>query len=490
MLKRSLVAFVVSLLWASSAFAQRDAIDLSRAVVHNSPADVASWTISSRVETLTMSPEGAREPGLAMYFNSRSTWPNYTPPGWDGPIQYTIWAGVNIGGTWHVSGIIQMWRERVATGAPLLTFGPGCTVNNFACNWVYDGRWGTMAGYQPRAGEAMIFFATAGNARGITAVTSVRQRTNVVMVNLPANDTGVFNFPVNQTDLLIDLGASGLWTLLDTTTSTQVNAGNPNHMAVGDIDGNRIDEVVADFGTGVGVWIRWNGAGWTRLHNSATSGLTMGDLDANGRSDVILNFPGGGIWAFLNGSTWGQIHSLNAVKMLVADIDGGGGDLILEFAGLGVWARRHTGAWFQVHQMNPTAMTAGDYDASGRDDVAFAFPGAGVWMFRNGTSWLQVNSLSAVRLTTGNLDGNFYKELLIDFGAGYGVWAFRNMGAWVQIHSNTSEQLLLTDLDGNGLDEVVVDFGAGAGVWILANSSQWINAYYVSPEWILAGNFN
>lgn len=489
MLIRSFIACVLSIVFVSPAFAQRDAIDLSQAVVVNSPPDVASWRISSRVESMLMSPEGAAEPGIMMHFQSRATWPNYTPPGWDGPIQYTIWAGVFINGRWHVSGFIQMWRERPATGAPILTIGPGCTVNNFACNWAYDGRWGAMAGYQPRAGEAMIFFATAGNARGVNTVTSVRERTNVVLVNLPANDSQFWNFPLNQTDLLIDLGSGGLWTLLDAASTAQINGTNPTYIATGDVDGNGIDEVTADFG-GAGIWTRWNAGSWTRIHPNPSSGLIMGDLDGNGRSEIIISFPGAGVWAVFNGSTWGQIHSLNPTKMLVADIDGGGGDLLLEFPGYGFWVRRNTGTWFQVHNIGATAISAGDYDGNGRADLVFAFPGAGVWMLRNGTTWLRIHSVDAVRLASGSLDGNSTKDLVIDFGPGNGLWVFRDMGIWAQIHSATSEQVLLADLDGNNLDDIVIDFGPGAGVYVLANSSQWILAYGSSPEFMVSGSLN
>jgi hypothetical protein len=40
----------------------------------------------------------------------------------------------------------------------------------------------------------MGFFVTAGNARGVGEVTSVRERSNVVFVSLPAGDVGDFDF--------------------------------------------------------------------------------------------------------------------------------------------------------------------------------------------------------------------------------------------------------------------------------------------------------
>ncbi|HEY3886260.1 MAG TPA: hypothetical protein VGL62_13675 [Vicinamibacterales bacterium] len=162
--------------------AASDMMNLGSAQVYNSPGDIASWAVTGKITQLAMSPSS----GLTFQFTTSGSWPDYTPPGWDGPLQYTVWAVVNINGTWYTSGFIQMWRDRGSTGGPILT--------NFANNWAYDARWGPMQGYQPHAGEQMGFFLSAGNARGEGGVTSVRERTNVVVVSLPAGDSGIFNF--------------------------------------------------------------------------------------------------------------------------------------------------------------------------------------------------------------------------------------------------------------------------------------------------------
>lgn len=159
-----------------------DMMSLNLAAVYNSPSDVASWAVTTHITRLEMSP-GA---GPMLTFSGQQTWPDYLPAGWSGPLQYTVWAVVNVNGQWNTSGFIQMWRDRVGTGAPILA--------EFALNWAYDFRWGPMAGYHPHAGEQMGFFVTAGNARGEFGVTSVRERSNVVVVPLPAGDSGVFTF--------------------------------------------------------------------------------------------------------------------------------------------------------------------------------------------------------------------------------------------------------------------------------------------------------
>ena len=167
--------------------APNDAINLGTAAVYNSPPDIASWPATATITRLTMSSSA----GLSFEFSHSNRWPDVIPPGFTGPLQYTVWAVVNVGGRWNTSGFIQMWRGRPSTGAPIIA--------EFARNWAYDSRWGPMNGYQPRVGEQMGFFLSAGNARGQTDVSSVRERTNVVMVSLPAGDNGSFTFALGRT---------------------------------------------------------------------------------------------------------------------------------------------------------------------------------------------------------------------------------------------------------------------------------------------------
>ena len=162
-----------------------DQMDLNQATVYNSPADAASWPITTKITRLQMM---GCNGGIALTFDAQNTWPDYTPPGWDGPLQYTLWAVVNVNGRWAMSGYIQFWRGRENTGAPILPLNCG-----FPVNWAYDSRWGPMNGYAPRVGERMGFFVTAGDARNVGSVTSLRERSNVVVVDLPA-DSGVYSW--------------------------------------------------------------------------------------------------------------------------------------------------------------------------------------------------------------------------------------------------------------------------------------------------------
>src|SRR5450759_1145309 len=87
-------------LGSASARAQgvpRDAIDLSKAAVYNSPLDIASWPVTTAITRLDMQPQ-APNYGLSFTFSAQNTWPDYVPPGWTGGLQYTVWAVVKVNG--------------------------------------------------------------------------------------------------------------------------------------------------------------------------------------------------------------------------------------------------------------------------------------------------------------------------------------------------------------------------------------------------------
>ncbi len=210
-----------------------DALDFSAAVVYSSPADIATWPITTSLDRLVMRP--GSDAGLSFAFAANQTWPDYTPPGWDGPIQYTVWAGVFVDGRWHIAGFIQMWRTRPSTGAPILSQWR---------DWAYDAnRWGPMVDYRPKAGDRMLFFLSAGNARRGSAgaegdVTSVRERSNAVIVELPAGDAGEFTFDESGrvsvpgaavTTPVTATGTQPVTTSVPTSGGAPVTAGTATH---------------------------------------------------------------------------------------------------------------------------------------------------------------------------------------------------------------------------------------------------------------------
>jgi hypothetical protein len=152
--------------------APNDAINMNSVIIHNSPTDVPSWRVTTSISRLDLMPSGAH-----VVFDKQSSWPEVTPPGWAGGIQYTLWIVLNINGQWHASGCIEYWRSLYENGGP---------VSDYAMNWYFDPiRWAPMTGHQPAPGEQVGFLVTAGDQRN-NGPNSVRERSNVVMVSFPS----------------------------------------------------------------------------------------------------------------------------------------------------------------------------------------------------------------------------------------------------------------------------------------------------------------
>ena len=162
----------------------QDAIDLRQVTVTGGNAvDVANWPVTTRIRVLDF-----RADGLFVDFDKKEgpgRWPDVTPAGWDGPIQYTMWMVVNIGGRWYTSGGVEYWHGLARQGGP---------PSRFTSNWYYSPEvWGLLATHQPAVGEQVGFFVTAGDQRA-KDVRGVTERSNVVMVSFPSDAGGYYPF--------------------------------------------------------------------------------------------------------------------------------------------------------------------------------------------------------------------------------------------------------------------------------------------------------
>ncbi len=176
MMKNILSALVLVGFVAAPVRAQ---IPVDQVKVVNSP-NVLSWPVTTTITRLEL-----RSTGVHAEFTKQNDWPNVTPPGWQGPLQYTLWLFLNIGGDWYASGIIQFWRGLDVNGGDV-------TANNqIALNWVYDDRWGPMVKHQPAVGERVGFMVSAGNARGQDDHV-VAERSNIVEIGFPATAGTVY----------------------------------------------------------------------------------------------------------------------------------------------------------------------------------------------------------------------------------------------------------------------------------------------------------
>lgn len=132
-------------------------------IVGESP-DVRAWAETTRLTRVSLSAEG-----VALDFEAKARWPDVTSPGWDGPLQYTLWFAQCVNGQWYATGVIEYWRGLVAYG------GDVTAPTQFGANWVYF----ASPLRQPAIGETIGFFVTAGDQRR-KDVHAVAERSNLV----------------------------------------------------------------------------------------------------------------------------------------------------------------------------------------------------------------------------------------------------------------------------------------------------------------------
>jgi hypothetical protein len=182
--RRRLVRLVVSAgvlvcVVASGAVAQpTDAIDLAHVEFHMAPDHVKTWPITNPITKIELSSQH----GVGVTLADRDRWPDFVPPGWDGPLNWTLWLFVKCQGRWHGAALIEYWdgkggrSARYWTGAPLLT--------NYA-DWVYPNPgspWGVMGSCAPKHGDPIAFMAAPVSHRMNKNHETVRERSNVVFV--------------------------------------------------------------------------------------------------------------------------------------------------------------------------------------------------------------------------------------------------------------------------------------------------------------------
>jgi hypothetical protein len=459
MFRKTLGTLFVLLLASVSASAAglppRDAINLSQVTVYNSPADIASWPVTTAITRLEIHASKPKD-GVSVVFDKQGhfegpTWIGWPPP--DGvnnlpfsqEIQYTVWAVVQVNGQWYTSGFIEMWTGRASTGAPILS--------DFARNWAYDQRWGPMQGHQPQVGEQMGFFVSAGDARGHQSATSLRERSNVVIVPLPAGDEGVFTYPATRRSSSMDFDGDG-----------------------------RADLAVYRPSTGTGYFRFSGGSGATYSGGLSTDIPVPGDYDGDGRTDVAAFRPSTGVWYILQSSTqtpvtftWGGPGDIPTP----GDYDGDGKTDIAVF-------RPSTSTWYVVLSSTGMGVTytwggpgdipvPRDYDGDGKTDVAVYRPSTGVWyIFRSGTAtgfsytWGAIGDIPV----PGDYDGDGKTDIAV-FRPSSGVWYFLLSGSGTGIAytwGGNGDIPVPADFDGDGKTDIAV-FRPSSGVWYIVQSS-------------------
>jgi hypothetical protein len=159
--------------------------DLASARIVNAP-DARKFAETARITKVSFDGASTRVEFTKQEGGGR--WPDQTPDGWQGPLQYTIWLFLRMNGQWVGSAFIQMWHGRDGSGSTSDPDVPSVYHNH----WYYGSRWSPMQEHGPiRPAELIGFMVTAGNARDNVGP-MLQERSNVVV--FPATDNGTFTF--------------------------------------------------------------------------------------------------------------------------------------------------------------------------------------------------------------------------------------------------------------------------------------------------------
>lgn len=320
------------------------------------------------------------------------------------------------------------------------------------------------------------FVGTQGNKDSFNPVISAEGRTVVFSSdadNLVSDDS---NF---NTDIFV---TGNPFSKLPPDASTPIN------MVTGDIDGNGKFDLIIDFGS-FGVWTWMNDRTWSKLHKLSPKMMVIGDIDGNSQSDLILDFAPFGLWNWVNNSQWEKLHTLSPEALVTGDFDGNGKDeLGIDFGQFGTWLWRNNSTWSKLHKLSPKTMVAGDIDGSSQDDLIIDFAPFGLWKRMNDSAWTKFHPKSPKSMVIGDIDGSGRDDVIINFGTA-GLWGFMNNDLWKKLHSLSPKALVVGDLDGNGQHDLVVDFSP-YGLWRWMNDNAWLKLHSVSPKSMTVGDID
>lgn len=144
--------------YSNTATFQAQSFNFATAKIWDNPKDVGRWPQGARITYVEYTGFSVR-----VDFDRRegaNRWPDVTPPGWNGSLQYTLGLCRNFSGEWHCSAVVQFWAGR--------NLDDSAPASRMWREWWYDGaRWGPLADtVGPAEGEVVGWWVGAGDLRG------------------------------------------------------------------------------------------------------------------------------------------------------------------------------------------------------------------------------------------------------------------------------------------------------------------------------------
>lgn len=289
-------------------------------------------------------------------------------------------------------------------------------------------------------------------------------------------------------------GTNGLWSWQTAAGWQPIHNLTPVWAVPVDVDGNGRAELAVNFGPGVGTWLRTEAGQWQYLTSLNSTAAVAADFNGCSKEELIISVNDGaysGLWIYYPSiGNFVFFHPWQAQSITAGDLDGNGKkELIFDFGSNGLWVYWNQSVWRQLHWYDPTSMTVGDYDGNGKDDLAVQFAGSNnIWMYRDTGVWQYVHTLSVGAAVAADVNGDGRDEFLFSFNNSpfAGVWKYTaDATTWTCLTGWTAEAMVAYDVNGDGQKEVSIDFGKN-GLWLWANGAGWQGLNGLNPA-MLAG---
>ena len=312
-----------------------------------------------------------------------------------------------------------------------------------------------------------------------------------------------------------------------------VSGSTPEGVAVGDIDCDGKPDLVVANGTGdnVSVFRNISSSGSITsgsfeekidfITGPSPHGIALGDLDGDGKPDLVVANNSDSISVFRNTSTSGFIDAgtfsdrvdfvagIGSNEVIIGDIDGDGKpDIIVSnWMSNNVYVFRNTSISGSITSgsfsdrveiltgMNPVGLVLGDIDGDGKPDLTVANNGSStISIFRNlsitgsfdGSSFAPIVDLEADGprgVNIGDIDGDGKLDLVVANNMLNSIAVYRNNGISDAISTSSfsprvtfttlvnPDHIAIGDIDGDGRPDIAVTNFGSATVSLFKNTS-------------------
>jgi len=224
-------------------------------------------------------------------------------------------------------------------------------------------------------------------------------------------------------------------------------------VSAGDFDGDGTSDIAIFRGSSA----LWAIRGITRVYFGTTADdLVTGDFDGDGNTDLGVFRASSGLWA-IRGLTRLYFGDFSDVA-IPSDLNGNGTSEICIFrSSSGLWVGQAvTRVYFGTVDDQPLA---GNYDGDGTGDIGIFRAGSSLWALRN-ISRIYFGD-AADRLVPGDYDGSGIRFPSI-FRPSSGLWAIR--GLTRLYFGSSTDREVPADYDGDGTSDIGI-FRPSSGLW-------------------------